>query len=156
MIRISERGTADILEEIPSILVVIVATFLFLMTATDTIITHSEFRSERLLADELSSFCDSILSHEPLLFDSTYGQLDSRKLTEKGRTEFEDHYDTQLLGFHYNITVIDVSLYERIYFWTAGEDPDLSSTRVQSLVPATVCNELGEHHSVILRIVIWK
>ena len=156
MIRTSRRGASDVFEEIPSILVVIVATFFFLMTMADTIISHSEFHNERSLMADLSSFCDSVLSYGPLLHDSTYGRLDSGKLTEKARSGFQNHHDPQLLGFHYNITITDVSLYETIYHWTVGEARSRSSLRAQALVPAVICNELGERHSAILRIIIWR
>jgi hypothetical protein len=156
MIRTSARGATDIAEEIPSILVVIVATFLFLMTVAETVVSYSRFQDERLLDDKMSSFCDSVLSYEPLLYDSTYGQLDSTKLNEKTRSRLQEDYDPRLLGFHYNITILDVSLYEETYIWSAGEDSRRSSVRVQSLVPAIVCNELGERHSIILRMVIWR
>ncbi|MCK4445327.1 MAG: hypothetical protein KAW09_12335 [Thermoplasmata archaeon] len=151
-----EEGAADVLEEIPSILIVIVATFLFLMTMTGSIISHSRFQEEKLLADDMESFCDSFLSFEPLLLDSVYGQLDSTKLNEDMRILFQEQYDPQVLGFHYNITLLDVSLYETMYTWYAGEEPDDSSTLRLSSVPAIICNELGQHHSIILRITIWK
>ncbi len=156
MYRVCESGAVDVFEEIPSILVVIFATFLFLMTMAESVISHSRFQEERLLAEEMELFCDSVLSFEPLLLDSLYGQLDSTKLDEKTRTQLESQYDPKSLGFHYNITLLDVSLYGTTYTWSAGEEPDDSSMLRLSLVPAIVRNELGQHHSIILRITIWK
>lgn len=156
MVHVCERGSTEVIEEIPSILVVIVAMFLFLMTMAETVISYTRFQEERLLADDMSSFCDSILSHEPLLHDFAYGQFDATKLNEESTSRFQEHFDSQLLGFRYNITISDVSLYETIYHWTAGEAPGRSSLRAHALVPAVVCNELGERHSAILRIIIWR
>lgn len=156
MIRISEMGSVDVFEEIPSILVVIVATFLFLMTMAESVVSYTRFQEERLLADEMGSFRDSVLSFEPLLYNSAYGQLDSTKLNEETRTLFHETYDSRVLGFNHNITLLDVSLYSTIYTWYAGEEPDGSSIHIQSLVPAIVQNELGQRHSVILRISIWR
>ena len=55
-----EAGTVDIFEEIPAILVVIVAIFIFLMTIAEGFVSYSERREEDRLTQQLESFGDSI------------------------------------------------------------------------------------------------
>ncbi len=156
MVRDGVEGSVDLLKDVPSMLVVIVATFLFLMTVTESIMTYTAFQDEKALADEMESFCDSVLSFEPLLHESIYGQLDSTKLTRKTADKFHDTFNPHVMGFHYNITLLDVGLYVNRYNWFAGEViKDEGSVRRTS-VPANVRTESGQVHPAILKVMIWR
>lgn len=156
MIVSDEKGVAGSFEEIPSILIVIVATFLLLMSFAKGFTSHSEFVEENEITSQLEQFCSSILSFEPLLYESKTGQLDSSRLNEYTKQMLNEHYDPDRMGFHFNLTVVDVSSYAEKYNWSAGEElfesPMVRTTRI----PATVSNELGQNHSVLLIITIWR
>ncbi len=143
-------------EEVPTILIVIVATFLFLMGFAKGFLSHSQFREENEINDRLSDFCNSVLSYEPLIFRSKTGQLDSSRLNDHTRQIVNEHFDPYRTGFRFNLTVIDVSSYDTKYDWFAGEELSESSVIRTTQVPAIVSNELGQHHPVLLRITIWR
>jgi len=155
MARVNENGAADVFEEIPVILVVIVATFFFLMSVTESIVTFSRRQEEGHLTRELEAFCDSILSFDPLLFDSEPGRFDSSKLNENTKEKLSEDFDPKSLGFNYNLTLVDVSLYEERYNWHAGEEPaDMTWMRTAS-VPVIISNHIQQHHSAVLFVTIW-
>ncbi|MFQ5883696.1 MAG: hypothetical protein ACE5IO_01185 [Thermoplasmata archaeon] len=151
-----EMGVEGSFEEVPSILIVIVATFLFLMGFANGFLSHSRFREENEINDRLSDFCNSVLSYDPLLFRSKTGQLDSSRLNDYTRQLLNEHFDPHRTGFHFNLTVIDVSSYDRKYDWFAGEELSESSVIRTTQVPAIVSNESGQHHPVLLKITIWR
>ena len=156
MVRFGVEGTADVFEDVPSILVVIVAAFLFLMVMAESVISYSRFQEERFLSGEMESFCESILSFNPLLFRSTYGQLDSQKLTISTTDQFQEQFNPEILGFHYNITLLDVGIYEKKYSWHVGEERDNAAISRMASVPAVVRNELDRYHPMILNVSIWR
>jgi hypothetical protein len=151
-----DTGSVDIFEEVPAILVVVVATFIFLMTIAEGFISYSERKEEDRLTQELGAFCESVLSFEPLLFDSEHGRFDSFRLDAWGREKLHDSFHPGILGFHYNVTIADVSLYEEKYNWSAGEGVkggDLSRT---TSVPVIISNVYGQHHPAWMSITIWE
>jgi hypothetical protein len=150
-----DGGTADIFEEIPAILVVIVALFIFLMTIAEGFISYSERKEEDRLAQQLDSFCDSVLSFEPLIFASEPGRFDSSKLDEMGRGRLQDSFSPETLGFHYNITIVDISLYEEKFNWVAGEEISRSERSRATSVPVIISNGYGQHHPALMGITIW-
>jgi hypothetical protein len=150
------RGTSDIFEEIPAILVVIVALFIFLMTIAEGFISYSERKEEDRLAQQLDSFCNSVLSFEPLIFDSEPGRFDSSKLDEMGRDKLQDFFSPETLGFHYNITIVDVGLYEDKHNWVAGEELGESERSRTISVPVIISNGYGQHHPALMGITIWE
>lgn len=156
MLGICERGAVDITEEIPSILVIIVATFLFLMMMTEGVMTYTRFQDERGLADDVESFCDSVLSYGPLLYESVHGQIDSTKLTARTAEKLRESFNPGTVGFHYNITLLDVGLYENRHSWFAGEAIEDEGAVWEASVPATVRAELGQIHPVILKVIVWR
>jgi hypothetical protein len=151
-----EGGTADIFEEVPAILVVIVAIFIFLLTIAEGFSSHSERRRDDRLTDQLDSFCDSVLSFEPLLFDSEPGRFDSFKLDGVGVEKLHDSFLPDALGFHYNVTITDVSLYELKYNWSAGEKDIESETSRRTSVPVIVSTAYGQNHPALMSIAIWE
>jgi hypothetical protein len=156
MIPLDERGAAGVFEEIPSIMIVIVATFLFLLSFTNGLASHSWFQEETEAISRLDEFCTSILTYEPLLYDSKRGILDASKLNENARQGLSQHFSPELMGFHFNITLVDVGSYDEKYGWFAGEEPSNSSMTRTTIVPAVVANEFGQHHPVLLTVTTWR
>ncbi len=107
------------------------------------------------MGQQLDSFCISILTFEPLLVDSTPGRFDSSKLDEMGRQKIADSFRPQLLGFHYNLTLLDVSLYQNRYEWYAGEESADPLTKRTASVPVIVSDPYGQQHSALLEVSIW-
>lgn len=156
MIPLNERGAAGVFEEVPSILIVIVATFLFLLSFTNGIASHSRFQEETEAINRLDEFCTSILTYEPLLYRSKPGILDASKLNENTLQGLNQHFSPGLLGFHFNITLLDVGSYDEKYGWFAGEEHANSSMTRTTIVPAVVANEFGQHHPVLLTVTTWR
>lgn len=151
-----EAGTVDIFEEVPAILVVIVAIFIFLMTIAEGFVSYSERTEEDRLAQQLESFCDSILSFELLLFDSEMGRFNSFRLDAEGREKLHDSFRPDMLGFHYNVTIADVGLYEEKYDWSAGEEVRESTLSRTTSVPVIISNAYGQNHPAMMRVTIWE
>lgn len=151
-----ETGTVDIFEEVPAILVVIVAVFIFLMTVAEGFISYSERKEDDRLTQQLESFCDSLLSFELLLFDSEMGRFDSFRLDAEGREKLHDSFRPDMLGFHYNVTIADVGLYEEKYDWSAGEEVGESAMSRTTSVPVIVSNAYGQNHPALMRVTIWE
>jgi hypothetical protein len=152
---IDSLGSEDIFEEIPAILIVIVASFVFLMSVAEGFTSYSERKEDDHLDRQLDSFFISILSYEPLLFDSTPGRFDSSKLDDIGRQKVAESFRPELLGFHYNLTLLDVSLYESRYDWFAGEESADSLAKRTESVPVIVSDLYGQHHSALMEVSIW-
>lgn len=155
MVSLDERAVAGTFEELSSLLMVGVATLLFLVSLAKGFVSYSRYQEENDRIGELESLCESVLSYEPLLYHSRKGQLDHSKLNEASREMLEEHLGKTWNSFHFNLTLIDVSPYEEKYIWFAGEELPGSSLARTALLPATVSNQYGEHHSVLLRITVW-
>jgi hypothetical protein len=152
----NEVGTVDIFEEVPAILVVVVGIFIFLMTIAEGFISYSERKEEDHLTRQLVSFCDSVLSSEALLFDSEQGRFDSFRLDTEGRERLHDSFRPDVLGFHYNVTITDVSLYVEKYNWSAGERIGESVQLRTTSVPVIISNGYGQHHPAWMTVTIWE
>lgn len=155
MARVNENGATDVFEEIPVILIVIVATFFFLMSVTEGIVTYSRRQEEGRLTQDLEVFCDSILHYDLLLFDSEPGRFDSSKLNEKTKEKLSEDFDPSSLGFNYNLTLVDVSLYEERYNWHVGQELVDMAWMMTASVPVIISNHIEQHHSAVLRVTIW-
>jgi hypothetical protein len=150
------RGTADIFEEIPAILIVIVASFVFLISVAESFISYSARKEADQMGDKLDSFCDSVLSFEPLLVDSVPGIFDSFRLDDTGREKISEFFHPEMLGFHYNLTLVDVSMYEERYSWFAGEERIENARERTTSIPVIIRNPYGQHHSALLKVTIWE
>lgn len=155
-IHLDERAAIESFEDIPIIPIVIVTAFLFMMSFTKAYLSYARFHEETKIDEQLTGFTDSILRYEPLLFRSKTGQLDSSRLNDYTRQLLHEDFHPDQMGFHYNLTLMDVSAYEEEYCWFAGEETPDSSIIRTIYIPAVVSNDLGHNHPVLLRITIWR
>ncbi|MFP4608508.1 MAG: hypothetical protein ACLFNY_02890, partial [Candidatus Aenigmatarchaeota archaeon] len=111
--KIDDRGVVGFYEDVPALLIVVVATVIFLGSMYSAVQRHGQKSSVSDFERDAIEFAEAVKASPLLLYESNVGQFDATKVQYIGSENL-----TQSLNypdFYYRITLADVSNYSIRY-----------------------------------------
>lgn len=158
MPKLSGEGTAGFLEDIPVLMVVLVATGIFLYSLVHAYVVYLDNLEHARMNREVMGFQDAVRGYEGLMEGSEEGVFSGDKLLSLTTGNLRGDFDPHTLGYHYRVSIIDTSGYQNSLVYTrsfttseppAGGDTYSATTSVLIIVESS-------WHAGQLIVTIWS
>ncbi|MEF8874173.1 MAG: hypothetical protein V5A88_05825 [Candidatus Thermoplasmatota archaeon] len=159
--KMNEKGVVGFYEDVPALLIVVVATVIFLASIFSAVNRHSEKSSISDFEREAVEFAEGVRTSPLLLYEDNVGQFDATKvryLDSENLTRSFNHPD-----FYYRVELTDVSNYSVKYNRTWSKEPDFNFTkenyekgRKVIHLSVNIVVDTDEIHPAKLRVEVWK
>jgi hypothetical protein len=106
-----EEGIAGPFEDIPVLIVVIIATAIFLFSLVHAYVNYIENIEDNRMSENAQSLSNSLRSYEALLDGSREGVFLGEKLQVFTTEKLKEDYNESRLGYHFRMSVLDTSGY---------------------------------------------
>jgi hypothetical protein len=158
MPKIREEGAAGFFEDIPVLIVVIIATGIFLYSLVHAYVVYLENLEHSRMTGEVESFQEAVRGYDYLLVDFQEGVYSGDKLMALSTEILKGDFDPHILGYEYRISIIDTSSYQNSLDYTksfaTSEPPargDIYSVTTSVLIVVEDSNHAGQ-----LAVTIWS
>jgi|SRR3990172_4819391 len=153
-LRGDRRGIAGFFEEIPLLTIVIIGLSVFLASLFSAYSLYVGALEALRFRENAQDFAESLYADSRLTGDGPGGRFIAASLTEDVRAELETDFQPINLGFHYNVTVSDVSDYPDRFTWYAGESAAGRDVRTITKPLVIVDGDLA--HPSLLIVKVWR
>lgn len=153
-----EEGIAGFFEDIPVLIVVTIATGIFLYSLVHAYVLYlDQFEYQRMHENALG-LCKSVRSYEGLTHGSEEGVFLGEKLTSLNTEALQEDFNVTVLGFNFQISIIDTSDYSNGANYTKSiGTSDLPVTGNKYSVTTSVLIKVDEtYHTAQLIVIIWS
>lgn len=106
-----EEGIAGFFEDIPVLIVVTIATGIFLYSLVHAYVLYLDQFEEQRMHENAREFCGSIRSYDGLTYGSEEGIFLGDKLNSLTDEALQEDFNETVLGYDYQISIIDTSDY---------------------------------------------
>lgn len=106
-----EEGIAGFFEDIPVLIVVTIATGIFLYSLVHAYVLYLDQFEEQRMHENVREFYGSIRSYDGLTYVSEEGVFLGDKLTSLTDEELQEDFNETVLGYDYQVSIIDTSDY---------------------------------------------
>lgn len=111
MLKKREEGIAGFFEDIPVLIVVTIATGIFLGSLVHAYVNYLDQFEHRNMHDNVTDFSDAVRSYEGLVWEYEEGVFEGDKLISLNENTLQKDFNESTLGYHYRIAIIDTSDY---------------------------------------------
>jgi len=158
MPRFAEEGTAGFFEDIPVLIVVIIATGIFLYSLVHAYVVYLDNMEYQRMNDEVAGFQNAIRGYEGLIVEFEEGVFSGDKLISLSLDEMKEDFDPNVLGYDYQVSIIDTSSYQNSLEYTksfATSEPPSRGERYSTTTSVLIA--VGEsYHAGQLIVTIWS
>ncbi len=150
-----EKGIAGFFEDLPTLLIVLVATTLFLSTMLNTVMTYRDYKETQYIREDLNQFIEEIRNWNYLVLEER-GQFAGDRVSSLDADRMKKEFNTTALGYNYRVFIEDRSDYPRQFDKTihTEEIPDEVEIYSRSSF-VTVVDERGNEHLCEMVVSIW-
>jgi len=157
MKKLRSYGIAGLFEDLPALIIVLVAIGLFTYSAASGYSNHLETKGSERLVNNLSEFKNSLRNYEKIsVSDGTFNESLLSDLTVE---ELIADYDPRTMGFEYHIGIVDLSRYpgsssnDRIF---SSDSIPTNKNIFSMMTPILIKAGPKELHHSIMTISIWE
>ncbi|UCE36079.1 MAG: hypothetical protein JSW00_11025 [Thermoplasmata archaeon] len=152
-----EEGIAGAFEDIPVLIVVTIATGIFLFSLVHAYVVYLEQLESQRMYENANDLLSSVRSYEGLTHEFREGVFLGDKLITLTSEALREDYDPNVLGFDYQISIIDTSDYPNCVNYTMSfssiEEPP---TKNRYSVTTSISIKVDEdYHAGQLIVMIW-
>jgi hypothetical protein len=155
---LGEEGIAGPFEDIPVLLVVIIATAIFLFSLVHAYVGYIDNLENQRMREKALSLSDSLRSYEKLQDGSSEGIYLGEKLQLFSNEKLNEDYNESRLGYHFRMSVLDTSSYPSSNNYTMSFGiSSLPANGNRYTVTTSILIRVGsEYHTAQLIITIWS
>jgi hypothetical protein len=157
MLKAREEGIAGFFEDIPVLIVVVIATGIFLVSLVSAYVSYLDSLEGQRMHDEAESFCKAIRSYEGFTDGSREGVFSGDKLIMISSESMQEDFHPTALGFHYQVAIVDTSDYPNAANFTKSletAEPPLTGNRY-TVTTSILINVEENFHAAQLIVTIW-
>lgn len=107
---LNDAGVAGAFEELPALLVVLVAVSLFTVSVAHAVSSGDDARDRARLQDDCLAFASMVRCSEVLGGSGCSGEFDMARLANASAVDFAEEFNSTMLGFGYRVVVNCVDL----------------------------------------------
>ncbi len=159
--KMDDKGVVGFYEDVPALLIVVVATVIFLASIYSAIGRHEQKTSISDFEREALEFADAVRSSPLLLHEGEVGRFDATKiqgLESENLTRSLNYPD-----FFYRVEITDVSNYSVRYNQTWSREPEHNFTaedyqegRKVIYLSVNIVVDTNEVHTARMRVEVWR
>lgn len=154
----AEEGVAGFFEDIPVLIVVLIATGIFLYSLVHAYVVYLDNVEYQRMTGEVEDLRDAIRSYEGLIVGFQEGVFSGDKLDSLNLVDLKEDFDPRVLGYDYRVSVIDTSSYHNSLEYTksfaSSELP--SSGDMYSVTTSILIMVDASYHAGQLVVTIWS
>ncbi len=158
MPKIAEEGAAGFFEDIPVLMVVLVATGIFLYSLVHAYVVYLDNLEHQRMADEVVDLLNAVRGYEGLIVDFKEGVFSGDKLISLSLENLMEDFSPQVLGYEYQASIIDTSSYQNSLDYTksfATSEPP-SGGDLYSVTTSVLIMVEESYHAGQLTVTIWS
>lgn len=158
MLRHREEGIAGFFEDIPVLIVVVIATGIFLFSLVHAYVLYLEQIENQRMFEDAKGLCRAVRSYEGLTGGTEEGVFEGDKLISLTNEALQEDFNVTVLGFHYQISIIDTSNYQSGTNYTLSfktSDPPARGNRY-SVTTSVLINVDETYHVAQLVVTVWS
>jgi hypothetical protein len=155
---LGEEGIAGPFEDIPVLLVVIIATAIFLFSLVHAYVNYIENIENQRMRENAQSLCNSLRSYEVILDGSSDGVYDGEKMQTFSDEKLNVDYNESKLGFHFRMSIVDTSDYPNANYYTRsfGDlNPPVEGDKY-TVTTSILIRVDSEYHAAQLIVTVWS
>ncbi|UCE73450.1 MAG: hypothetical protein JSV56_10520 [Methanomassiliicoccales archaeon] len=153
-----EEGIAGFFEDIPVLIVITIATGIFLFSLVHAYVAYLDQLEHQRMHENAQRFCKSIRSYSDIIYTSEEGVFLGEKITSLTIEALEEDFSTRELGYEYQVSIIDTSDYPNSVNYTRSyrtSNPMHTASRY-SVTTSVLIKEDDCYHAAQLIITIWR
>jgi hypothetical protein len=158
MLKKREEGIAGFFEDIPVLIVVTIATGIFLGSLVSAYVSYLDQFEHRNMHNNALDFSDAIRSYEGLVHEHEEGVFEGEKLVSLDERALQEDFNESTLGYHYQVAIIDTSDYQNSNNYTTSfgdSNPPLKGNKYT--VTTSVMIKVDEKfHAAQMIVTIWS
>jgi hypothetical protein len=158
MPKLAEEGAAGFFEDIPVLIVVLIATGIFLYSLVHAYVVYLDNLENQTMADEAVDLQDAVRGYEGLIMGFEEGVFSGDKLISLSLEELKENFNPQALGYDYQVSIIDTSSYQNSLDYTksfATSEPPARGERYSVTTSVLILVE-DTYHAGQLIVMIWS
>ena len=158
MPKFTEEGTAGFFEDIPVLIVVLIATGIFLFSLVHAYVVYLDNLENQKMVDEAVGFQNAVRGYEGLIVEFEEGVFSGDKLISLSLENLKEDFDPKTLGYDYQVSVIDTSDYQNSLTYTksfATSEPPARGNRYSVMTSVLILVE-ETYHAGQLTVTIWS
>ncbi len=155
---LGEEGIVGPFEDIPVLLVVIIATGIFLFSLVHAYVGYIDNVENQRMRKNALSLSDSLRSYEKLQDGSSEGIYLGEKLQLFSNEKLNEDYNESRLGYHFRMSVLDTSSYPSSNNYTKSfGNPSLPiHGNKYTVITSILIRVDSEYHPAQLIITLWS
>ncbi len=153
-----EEAIAGFFEDIPVLIVVVIATGIFLYSLVNGYVMYLNQLEHQRMNENAQELCGSIRNYDGLTDGKRDGVFLGDKLLILDMVTLEEDYDPDRLGYGYQISIIDTSNYPNSANFTksfATSTPPISGSKY-SITTSVLISIDDNNHAAQLIVTIWS
>lgn len=153
-----EEAVAGPFEDIPVLIVVMIATTIFLFSMVHAYVNYLDNIEYQRMRENAYSLSNSIRSYEELTDDSKVGIYLGEKVLLLTTDDLNEDFEEASLGYHFRISILDTSSYTNSneYSKSFGNPNPPASGDMYSVTTSVLINVNEEYHTARLMVTIWS
>lgn len=158
MPKFAEEGAAGFFEDIPVLIVVLIATGIFLYSLVHAYVVYLDNLENQKMVDEAVGFQDAVRGYEGLIVEFEEGVFSGDKLISLSLEDLTEDFNPLVLGYNYQVTIIDTSSYQNSLDYTksfATSEPPARGDRYSVTTSVLILVE-DTYHAGQLAVTIWS
>ncbi|MEW5937982.1 MAG: hypothetical protein AB1665_09250 [Candidatus Thermoplasmatota archaeon] len=148
----SSKGIGGFMEELPALLVVLVALSVFIAGAANAYYAYVDHRESLSRRERCQAFVGQVLSEPGLTAESRNALFDRSKLEAMSNEEFTARFPSARAGFEYSV---EITAPDAAYTAGFGYSPVEAQTKVVIEAPCNILDEEGIVWPGLLRLTAW-
>ena len=153
-----EEGIAGFFEDIPVLIVVTIATGIFLYSLIHAYVLYLDQLENQKMNENAMDLCKSIRSYDVLICNSQEGIFLSDKVISLTHESLQEDFNATELGYNYQISIIDTSDYLDSINYTKTfktSDPPTKGNRYSQTTSVLIKVD-ENYHAAQLLVTIWS
>jgi hypothetical protein len=152
----NREGIAGFFEDLPALLVVLVAVAIFILSIAGAYAAYGDYLQQLRFHEQAVEFSESIRTYEFLTYNQEEGKFQADALNETTAAQMAIDFHPENVGLHWNVRVVDVSGYGGKYTWSAGETVPQGVSRIAITSPLTIRNNSDQIRGARLVVTVWR
>lgn len=155
---LGEEGIAGPFEDIPVLIVVVIATAIFLFSLVNAYVNYIDTIENQRMREDALSLSNSLRSFEGLQKGAEEGIFDGEKLLLFSTEKLNRDYNESKLGYHFRMSVLDTSDYPNANNYTRSfgdQNPPVGGNKY-SVTTSILIKVDTEYHTAQLIVTIWS
>lgn len=149
------EGIGGFFEDLPALMIVLIATSIFIVSMISTVMTYQKYTEKVYLQNNLDRFVNEMRNFGFLTLDEIEGRFYGERVNTLNEKNITDNFPSLTRNFNFSVIIDDRSSYKIKYETHVNEIPKDTEVFSES-TSITIVDSMGNEHLGKMIISIWK